>query len=211
MAKLITPSILDSYSWFKKCPSSWKAKAMKDFMNQLNRIWEDFPEDHPIKVGIKFEKQVQKYCQQNITDKGSDLFKEYVDKVRGATFQKKTKRFIEVDGVEYILYGKIDADFKDTIIDMKVTGKYKGKSQFLDKSQHRIYCFNERKKKFIYLVAEMDYKTMKIIDIHEVEYFVDDEEDLKQSIVDDIREFITFINADPLMKEAYYNTFNMYS
>lgn len=211
MSRLITPSIIGAVDFLRTCPASWKEKAYTDLSNQLNRVYS--PTLPPAAaLGITFENAVYSMASKNIIDKGSDYFQQCVKECIGGTFQRKTKRFIEVDGFEYCLYGKIDVFFPAIIKDLKTTSNYKGRDSYLSSMQHIIYCFNESINNFRYVVAEFngDEKSPKIIDVHLIDYVCKDMSVLRDVIIEKIRQFISFLEEDKKLLLAYTNKFSLY-
>jgi len=212
MAKLITPSLIGSVEWLQKCPDSWKERAFNSLHSSLARDYSK-PMDHAVKRGIDFENMVYKVLGNELVDvnslKCSELFKDVLRHCKGGIFQQKTKSLIEIDDVEYCLYGKKDVSFTDKTIDIKCTGKFKSARTYLDTVQHKLYCYNDKIEKFEYLVCVMDEED-KLTDIHIVEYKVDDFEKLREDIIKRVRKTIEFLKLDTELYDLYINTFNMY-
>lgn len=215
MAKLIAPTLLNSHDWMYKCPMSWKAKAFNDMSNTLNRA--EWTPNDAVKNGILFEDYVYDICKKVKTAddiqkiKSSDMFKRIVATCHGGKFQKVSKNFIEIDGVNYCLYGRLDVWFPALIIDIKTTGNFKGDSQYNKGWQSIFYCYNESIKDFIYLVAEWMSKTdFRLKKVHEVHIHYPDPKLLENKIVNKIREFIKFLKENPELEKAYHTKYNKY-
>jgi len=159
-------------------------------------------------LGTKFEAAVYKECEEQ-TLKGSDHFKVFVKKCKGGNFQKKTKKVIELNGFDYCLYGKLDVDFPNKIIDIKTTSNYKGKQHYLSTFQHKLYCYCEQKSLFEYLVAEFDANE-KLIDHHIVNYEVDDFKALETEVIERIKEAVAFLSNNHELFELYTSKFSQY-
>jgi hypothetical protein len=210
MSLLITPTLLDSYEFFKSCSQDWKNRAYIGLYNTLNRIFED---NEPAKIGREFETKVYANAHNPIV--GSLLFQKVCNLVNGCSFQYKAKKIIEVDGIEYLLFGKLDAYKTGKIFDIKTTENYKGKDSYLSKWQHIFYTYIMRVNFFMYIVVEwyggddpeMKYK---IEDVHCIEYNTENSGDNLEKIKSGIKEFISFLETEPELKEAYYNKFNLY-
>lgn len=209
MSRLITASLIGSIDWLNKCPTSWKVRAAEDLKRQLAREYSD---ETPFNMqrGIDFENAVYKAALAKKIIKGSEHFKWFAMKVRGGVFQKKCKRFIDIDGHEYCLYGKIDAWFKDRIIDIKTTSRYGGKNKYLDSFQHKLYCYIERIPDFTYLIAEFDGDTNTIIDRYDIDYSVTNWEALKDDVIGTVREAIAFLGQHGELFDLYNTTFSRY-
>ena len=204
MSKLITASLVGAIDWAKKCPESWKEKAMKDLANQLARRY-DTPQSPQQERGRKFENFVYaKAAPQQGPIKGSEHFRWFVQECAGGVFQKKMRKIIVVDGTEYCLYGKADAWFPDIIKDIKTTDNWRGDSHYLGGFQHKLYCYMEHISKFIYLVAEFFPGDMStIVARHSVWFTVEDFAALEKEVFDKVREVVSFLGADEKLRPLY--------
>lgn len=218
MSLLMTTSLWDSIDWLNKAPDSWKARAYTSLSNTLNRIWIPTP---AITRGINFEKQIC-HGQNPIDEVAPELrekFKKAYDLIhyKGGSFQSKAKKIIEYDGKEFCLYGKLDVDlpthedFPDgLIIDIKTTGNYRGKSSYLSKWQHKVYTWLKRIKDFKYIVYEFD-EHGNLIDIHTIDYHIDDFGPIGTEIIENLDKVVTFLRSDKKLSKAYMNKFNLYN
>ena len=217
MALLITPTLMDSHDWLLKCPQSWKEKAYNDLSNTLNRAkWEP---NEAVKQGIKFEKIVYKYANHPDRERllslmgASKYFISVCNQLTGYYFHQKGKKIVTIDGVEYCIYGRYDAIRKaEKIIDLKTTKKFT-KKNYLSKWQHRFYTYVEKIKHFEYIVAEwndVENNDYSIKEIHNVKYEAENFEEIEKELFNKIEVFISFINEDENLKDAYYNKYNLY-
>lgn len=215
MSLLVTPSLLNGFDWLNGCPASWKDKAHEDFEKQLKRIYdEEMPE--PIRAGVHFEKAVYAMAHKKSPnrEKGSQFFWQVVDRVKDGAFQQKTKKYVDIDGLEYCLYGKIDVRLPNEIVDIKTTTNYRGQRKYLDGWQHIMYTFTTGVSKFTYLVVEWQQvanKQYEILDLHEVTYDADDRALLKEMIVEHIKRLLRWLEVRPDLKLAYEKTFSLYN
>ena len=219
MSKLITSSLISSVDWFKNCPPQWKERAFISLRNTLARDYSE-PMSKEVKRGIEFEDTVynllskNKPLEQIQSIKCSEEFKDVLKYCYNGTFQQVSKSFLNIDGTEYCLYGKMDVlnpacSDNPSIIDIKTTGKYGGKSKYLNTYQHKIYCLNEKIKQFMYLVVVFDQED-KIEKYELVPYKVEDFKQLEKDVVEKIKDTIGFINCDEELKEYYNTTFSRY-
>lgn len=208
----MTPTLWDSIDWYLKCPQSWKKSAHKGIDDMLNRRWAP---TKAIERGMAFEKAV---CEGNknpldaVADDLNDKFMKAYNEIHaeGGVFQAKTKKFIEHDGKEFILYGRKDVAFPDLTIDIKTTGNYRGASSYLAKWQHKVYALCDRMPNFKYIVFEFNEFGM-MIDIHTIEYHVDDFAALEKEIMEKLDSVIKFLRSDKKLLTAYLNKFNQYN
>lgn len=207
MSNLITPTLLDSLDWYMKCPPSWKERAYDGLSNTLNRVWVS---NVHVEAGMKLEKQIYEWANRDQEEwEGSKLFTEICNHVKGGNFQAKTKRIIDINGVEYCLYGKLDVLFPELIIDIKTTSDYKGKSNYLSKWQHKFYCYLKNIPEFIYIIAELE-DLIKIKKVHYVEYRMENKEKVEEEIIEKVKEFMGFLDMYPELKKAYHEKFCLY-
>lgn len=218
MSNLITQSLISSVEWCKTAPSSfiknketgvpklfegikktWKEQAFQDLVNTLSRIWTT--PNAAIQRGIDFEKNLNRVINEKPEIDPSPELKSILDLCKDGIQQKKTKSFIKINGVEYCLYGKIDYDFPEEIIDLKTTAKYKGERYYLNSFQHLLYCYSENKSKFKYLIAEFNNPIEaedknKITNVIEVDYFIEDPKSLESVIIDRVQSALYFLQSD---------------
>jgi hypothetical protein len=204
-SKLITPTLFDAMDWYLKCPPSWKNKAYTDLYNKLNRIWST---NIHVEKGMELEKTAIKWCNKKEL-KGSEKFQELCTQIQGGEYQVKRKMIVTINNVDYCWYGKLDVCFPSVIVDIKTTGSWKGKSNYLSKWQHEFYCLITGIKFFKYIVVEWtdDYK---IKDIHYIDYKVENFDIIKDEITEKTKEFIDFLELYDELKIAYYDKYNLY-
>lgn len=211
MSRLITPSLFGSINWFNVCPDSWKEKAYKDLYNMLARIWTE--PNEAVQRGMLFEKVVYNTLKgaKKISEiKCSEKFKKLLNICKGGQFQIKVKSFLDVDGIEYCLYGKIDVFFPEKIIDIKTTGKEIDKKKYLNSMQHILYCWITQIKDFEYWIVLFKDLTNEMIDIVNINYHVDNFDYLKSKIETEIRNMIQFISHHEELKKLYENTYTQF-
>lgn len=218
MALLMTPTLWDSIDWLQKAPSSikrgtkitWKEDAYINLLGTLNREWNPTP---AIERGISFEKQICHGTKPKVAPDLVDKFNKAYDLIhaKDGDFQSKCKKFYKYEGTEFILYGKQDVHFPAKIIDIKTTGNYRGESSYLEKWQHKCYTLMDRITDFQYIVYEFDNKSGMVVDIHIIDYHVDDFGAIDKEIEKNLEKVIKFFRADPVLKKAYLEKFNMYN
>lgn len=217
MALQLAPTLLDSFDWLTKCPTSWRDRAYNDMKNTLGRVYGSTTPE--MQAGIDFENLVYRLSASNdyanivANWKDSKHLLHCVQRVHDFIYQKTVFYNITVDGVAYFFKCKMDAWSPTEIIDIKTTSNFRGDSQYLTKWQHRLYPLASGVHKFTYLVAEWEdlARSKKIQDIHEVKYSIDTQEEIKvvtEQVTARIREFIDFINYDEELKRLYYTKYN---
>lgn len=210
MTRLITASLIGSIEWYKNCPSSWKAKAAKDLQNSLARIYTE-PMSEAVKRGIAFEDDI---CKRAVFDTEAvhvPTVQTFVDECKGGEFQKKTKRFVFIDGFEYCLYGKIDVAFPDMLKDLKTTGKWKGEESYLNTFQHKLYCYNEHISKFRYVVGVFDDKVSLVPDqVYTIDYEVEDWAKLEKEVYTTVINAVKFLSTSKTWLDLYTHKFSQY-
>jgi len=213
MSRLITGSLFGSISWAKNSPPHWRERAYQSLEDMLARVWND--PNEAAQRGMDFEKTAYSILGSKANNiealSCSDHFKKILNLCKGGQFQKKTKSFIEIAGEEYCLYGKIDVWFEKLIIDIKTTGNYKGRDNYLKSMQHKIYCYCEGISDFQYVIAEFtDSSGNTIKEVHIVDYHIDNPKDLKEEITDEIINALTFLEADPKLMDLFLTKYSMY-
>lgn len=189
---LITTSILDSYRWYKICPPNWRDRAYKSLVSSIRR--EGYKPHKTAARGIEFEKAVYRKAGG-----GSELFNEIVGKCSGGRPQQVTKKTIQVQGRDVLLYGKIDVLFPHKIVDIKTTENYRGDDKYLGGWQHKIYLLCTGLNQFEYLVALFEpFPSNRMITYYETPYINDDHKALKEEVIEGIEEFFEWLKVEGL-------------
>ena len=188
MGKLITPSILSAMDFAKNARGKWAESGKASLIKQLSRIY-DKEMPAPVRRGIDFENRVYQCARKSPeTWSASKEFSQIVDRVRGGEFQAKAKRDLEVDGVSYTCYGKLDVLLPDEIVDIKTTNKYRPPGHYLKTAQHLIYTWAKHIPDFVYLVIVMDDND-KIIEVYEIDFTSPGEVEVENQLIRTIRGF----------------------
>ncbi len=218
MSRLITTSLQGSINWYKICPPSWKARAYKDLKNMLERVWGEPAE--AAKLGIEFEKYLYRAIELSASRdcSGSKKFQEIVNryKDKDLEIQKKIKRFITLDDIEYCLYGKLDIygkrdAYTDNFIeDIKTTSKLMDNysSKYLKNFQHHLYCYITEVPVFKYFVVVFNNK--QIHSTQEIEYKVTSFENERKIIEDEIKKIFAFFSYNPELEQLYDEKYCLY-
>ncbi len=211
MALLVAPTLLNSFDWYNKVRGAVKEKARLDMFNILSRNYAD---EMPLRMkkGIEFENQVYKWANRDRQGKGSKLFNKVCDIVKGGYFQKKSKKIVKIDGVDYCIYSKMDVLMPKPpkeIIDIKTTANYKSEDSYLSGWQHKWYCFTEDVADFKYVVVEWGL-SYEIEDVHVIKYHAPELPVLKIEIMKGVQQFIAFLKDNPDLWNAYYDKYCLY-
>lgn len=160
---LITPSLLNAWGWIWECEKSVKVsetdlmciedkvsvakeKAFDDFIKALYREKTE-PNTYMLE-GIKFEED---------TYDGKTCFSETV---KNGAFQIVGKKEVKVDGLNFLMYGRLDVLKGGTIFDIKRVWKY-SLPKYNNSYQHGFYLdLFGNAKKFTYLIWD-GYKPHK--------------------------------------------------
>lgn len=110
------------------------------------------------------------------------------DIVRGGQIQYKAKKLIEVSGIQFVLYGRLDVLKAGTVYDIKFSGSY-DKGKFFDSTQHPTY---------LELIPEADQFTYIVSNGQNVwtETYRRDETRAIRPVISD---FVEWLNAVGLM------------
>ena len=161
---LMTHSLLSSWlRMFKENPfeegdDPEKETALQEFMHTLRR--EKSTPSPAMQNGIDFEDLVtailngQPKANYHRTSKdGSQTLKVYdlpehpwfnaaskvADMVRGAKLQYVARKSVTIEGMDFLLYGRLDALKEGIIFDIKYSGSYE-RGKFRDSTQHPMYA-----------------------------------------------------------------------
>ena len=189
---LITPSLLNAWGWIWECTKSVKEnekdtmcledkisvaqdKAFDDFIKALYR--EKVEPNQYMLEGIKFEDE---------TYKGNTCFSE---EVKNGAFQIVGKKQVEVDGMKFLMYGRLDVLKGGVIYDIKRVWKY-SLPKYKNSYQHGFYfdLFGSAKK-FTYLIWDGNKP-------HRETYFRDEVERTEEVI----HLFIKWLRENGLLK-----------
>jgi hypothetical protein len=141
------------YEDTEKGSEFYEEKAHQEFLQTLRR--EKTPPNEYMQRGIDFENAVVSICN-GTTDPLHEWHKaasEIADIVRGSQFQHVVKKNVTIAGIDFLLYGKVDALKAGEVNDIKFTQKYEV-GKFFNSPQHPLYmeCVPEAVR-FNYLVS----------------------------------------------------------
>ena len=195
---------------------------MDDFENQLNR--KSWAPNQAQRHGVDFEDAVTRFERRRVVGARqkpglSELFKEFCKHVENGRFQQVAKTVIDVDGQDYVLYGRIDVLFNDHIIDIKTTGNYRGPESYRKTWQHRMYCYATGITSFTYLVALLEYDKSssyranlgraKFVDMKTIDIDLAGRTDeILDEIKGQIRSIMSYLEDEPDLMIAYETKFN---
>jgi len=204
----------------KDCPPTWKKRAYESLRATLAREWNE--PNKAAALGIKFEKYLYSVLDRNYTEdevdehlgKSTDKFKKIVHRFdnKEPEIQKKIKRFIDMDGHEYCLYGKLDIYFPDHIEDIKTTSKLMDSylNKYLSGFQHHLYCFITEIPKFTYYVVVFNEHDQSIHSTHEIYYEVQSMDEEREIVEGKIKEMLHFFSDYPDLMKLYQDKFCLY-
>lgn len=141
---LLTHSLLSSWLWaIKEDPyedATTEQDSMAEFLQVLRR--EPTPTSEAMQNGIDFENLVT-----HIVNGGGNpernwyaAAEQIANVVRGGTLQYVAKREVTVNGVNLLLYGRLDALRGGHIYDIKFSKHY-DVGKYFDSTQHPMYLF----------------------------------------------------------------------
>ncbi len=167
---LITQSLLSSWGYMFNCYEDGQEDAYADFIRTLNR--EPSEPTEAMCNGIEFENEVYKVAlgvSRQPHPKWEHGIQTVATIIKGAPIQVKVQRDIEVCGINFLLYGILDAMSAGVIYDVKYLNKSFGSAElagkYYDSPQHPAY---------LYMVPEA----------HRFEYLVSDGNDLYKEVYD---------------------------
>jgi len=220
MSRLITATLIDAIDWFNVSPATWKQRAYVQLLNQLNRKW--IPPEKAVQRGIDFEKTIYEclkagehtqssFTKQAVKDYNIADLTWFISRCKNCEIQKKIKRFIRINNIEYCLFGKIDVWSNDLITDIKTTGNYKGEDYYIHSFQNKLYSYITGNMYFRYLIAVFN-DTGEIIDKIELRFKQEQTTiiGLRNYIDKKIIETMDFLEADLTLITAYKEKFCLY-
>jgi len=107
---LVTASLLNSWEWYLNSWDEGEDAARLDFEATLRR--EPIADNDAMAAGRAFEDAVTALCLGGVEpseDSYGDCVREVAEYVRGKIFQYKASRPVSIDGIDFLLYGRMDA------------------------------------------------------------------------------------------------------
>jgi len=191
---LMTHSLLSSWLYAMKGNPYEDATTEKDafaeFMMTLRR--EPTPTNEAMQKGIDFENLVTAIVNGEQTppdlDKWYDAAYEVAEIVRGGLLQYKAKKEIEVAGITFLLYGRLDALKAGVVYDIKFSSGY-DKGKYVTSTQHPTYLM------LIPDAYEFTYLVSNGGSVWKETYHRDETADIREVISD----FVSWLEANDLM------------
>ena len=149
---LVTQSLLGS--WLYQYEAYDPDAAHESFLSTLRR--ESIRPSMAMLNGQKFENMVTAYCggaPLDYTHEWAHGIKSVGDRIKGGQFQVALYKDKTIDGINFLLYGRLDALKAGTISDIKYSNVY-DVGKFADSPQHPMYmdlCPEARQ--FEYLIS----------------------------------------------------------
>lgn len=145
MAYLITHSLLSSWLYAMSGnpyeDMTTERDPMAEFMQVLRR--EPTETTPAMQDGIDFEDLVTRIATGKMypndqEERTYDAARRVADRVKGGTFQLKASKRATINGMEFILYGRLDVLKAGEIIDIKFSKGYE-RGKYFDSTQHPMY------------------------------------------------------------------------
>ncbi len=204
MAYLITHSLLSSWLYSMKenpfADATTEDTSKEDFLRVLRR--EPTPTTEAMQNGIDFENLVTEICgvdqpvQTSLignTPRLEDLLPEKVRQnpwfesafkvaqiVRGGQFQYVSTKRIELEGMELLLYGRLDTLKAGNIFDIKFSKSYE-RGKYFDSTQHPMYL------EIVPAAGSFTYLVSNGVDVWTEKYRRDETPSILPIIVDFLR------------------------
>lgn len=191
---LITQSLLSAWNYVHSCYEGCEEDAMAAFLSTLRR--EETEQTEAMLNGIEFENAV--YAEASGQLRPPHPKWEYgittvAELMKGAQFQVRVQREIEVAGMTFLVYGILDGLRAGTIFDVKFKSKSFGSldlaGDYFDSPQHPFYFYMvPEAREFLYLVSDGN-------DLY-IERYTPEESVTAESL---ILEFLQFLEAANLL------------
>ena len=147
---LMTQSLLSSWLYVYKTDTGYN-----DFLSALDRIQK--PPTKAMLDGNRFEAIVNAVCDGQQIDPKHEWYKPVVEVaniVGGSQKQVKVSKNIEIDGINFVLYGVLDFLKAGVIRDTKFSKSY-FMNKYLDSPQHPMYFeLVPEAKRFEYVICD---------------------------------------------------------
>lgn len=201
---LITQSLLSSWLYIYDCFDGYEDSAMDAFLHTLRREPEELDDEQRQRIqnGIEFENEVYSQAAGECRaphPKWESGICEIADLLKGAQFQVKVYREIEVAGITFLVYGILDALREAVISDVKFKNKSFGSldlaGDYLNSPQHPLY---------FYLVPEARLFRYLVSDGQDV-YIEQYEPGDCPSAAELILQFVQFLTANNLLDTYLQN------
>jgi len=196
MAKyLITQSLLSAWNYVHSCYEGCEEDAMASFLSTLRR--EPTETTEAMQNGIDFENAVYAEASGQLRpphEKWERGICEVAAFLKGAQFQVRVQREIQIGGMTFLVYGVLDALCAGTISDVKFKNKSFGSldlaGEYFDSPQHPFYFYLVPEARlFRYLVSDGT-------DLYIEQYTREETPDAGELIA----EFVEFLNVTGLME-----------
>lgn len=198
---LITQSLLSSWAYMFNAWDGGKDEAYESFLQTLKR--EKTKQTEAMLNGIAFEEACYKAARgeerfnEGAWESGVTAISEII---AGAPTQIKAQRDITVDGIDYLVYGILDAMKAGVIYDVKFVNKSFGSTdlvgKYLDSAQHPAYFYIvPEARRFEYLVSDGK-------DLYVEGYDREDTRDIGE-IIREFRRSVQGMGLDNLYKEMW--------
>lgn len=191
---LITQSLLSAWAYTFDCYEGCEESAQEDFLRVLRR--EKGEQTEAMLNGISFENAVYATANGKLNPTGHKWevgIRQVADIIKGAPVQVKAQSEITVDGIDFLVYGILDALKAGTIYDVKFKNKSFGSldlaGDYLNSPQHPAYFY------IVPEASEFKYLVSDGFDIYIETYRRED----TAFIGDIIREFIESITIMDLL------------
>lgn len=157
---LITQSLLSSWGYMFNCYEDGQEAARASFLQTLNR--EPVEQTDAMRNGIEFEREVYRAAagiRRKPHSKWENGIQAVATVIKGAPVQVRVQRDIEICGINFLLYGILDAIKAGTIYDVKFVNKGFGSQdlagKYFDSPQHPAYLYALPEAfRFEYLVSD---------------------------------------------------------
>lgn len=198
---LITKTLLDNFAYYLQDEYKTQEDCRKEFLNMLSR--EKFAPNEAMQAGLDFEAKVEEFTKTFKagirSPEGVGTPVGYIGSiVAGGVWQARCSRELDINGKNFMLYGRCDVVKADTVYDIKFTtktGNY-DLGKYTDSSQHLIYLHCTGLPKFSYLLSDGK-------DWWREDYFNNPK--IEDEIKSKISDFIAYLEGDKEASDLYYS------
>lgn len=188
MALLITPSLYESYRWFRQIED----KPLDELVSTLHKA--KSPPNDAMLAGIAFEDHVRGVAAPDASPAYMRCVKEVSDIVGDGLWQQSFDKIIIISGREYLLYCRSDVVRRNWIYDVKFSQSY-DIGKYFPSVQHLITMKTSGVDNFGYVVSDGR-------SVYREDYFW--HEGCDALLIERLSDMLLFFESVPSLKAAYH-------
>lgn len=211
----ISPTLLDNFEWYLRCPASWKQKAYQELVSKLKR--EPFQESTAILKGREFERIIEDMSNslaQGMSVSCPKYYREIAASCAGGIWQQFHKCTFDLGyGVPIVSWGKFDVYFPDKplIVDLKTSSKRPSTAKYTNGWQSKFYTYMANCPTMQYIVATWlcpgDQEDLRVENVASIFVHVEPLK-CKDEIVAELKKFYAFLKMHKPLWQYYVELYS---